>query len=103
MKPCQLKLALALALFFTGGCGAEYPSEKDERHVFRSQPVKLLAGTNVVNEAQAHIGQVISISGKVTHIKNSGGQPAIQIDDTVVCAFGSRFRGPISKLVPRRL
>ena len=85
-------------LWILVGCGAEYPAARDERYVFTAKPVKALAGTNAAAEALPFIGQVISISGKITHIKNSGGQPAIQIDDVVVCAFGSRFRRSISEL-----
>ena len=94
----QKKWLLLLLMMLNGGCNSEYPSEKDEQFVFRSEPVKIMTGSNVSVEGQYLIGQVISASGKISYIKNTGGQPAIQIDDMVVCAFGSRFRKPISKL-----
>lgn len=89
---------LTPCVFVDGPIQYVFPSERDERYVFTAQPVKELAGTNAATQAQAFIGQVISISGKVTHVGNSGRWPTIEIDDKVTCEFGSRFRKPVAEL-----
>lgn len=97
-----MKISVVL-IYFLGwvtivGCDSEYPSQQEEKRVLSSNPTTSIFATNAISQAPAFIGQVVFISGKITHIKNSGGQPALQLDDVVICAFGSRFRKPISNL-----
>ena len=93
-----------MALILCGCYGWEFPNREDIQRVESQQPVARGTISEFEGEkGEKYIGEVIEVEGRILHIVNKGGQPAISIDDPdgalgFTLVFGPNERLPIKEL-----
>lgn len=93
-----------MALILCGCYGWEFPNREDIQRVESQQPVARGTISEFEGEkGEKYIGEVIEVEGRILHIVNKGGQPAISIGDPdgelgFTLFFGPNERLPIKEL-----
>ena len=97
-------LVLCLSSLLVSCYGWEYPRLEHIQKVEGEQsPVKVAFSDIIGPKGEKYIGGVIEIEGKVLHIVNKGGAPAITLGDIhgdfgILLVFGPNQREPIKRL-----
>ncbi|MDB4077695.1 DUF4131 domain-containing protein [Porticoccaceae bacterium] len=100
-----MKFSVVLMALILCGCyGWEFPDRDDIQGVESQQPVARGTISEFEGEkGEKYIGEVIEVEGRILHIVNKAGQPAISIGDPdgtlgFTLVFGPNERLPIKEL-----
>lgn len=104
-REITMKWVAICAVLLLNGCYAwEYARLSDIRKVETEfTPIRVTMEELVGDSGVHYLDEIVEIEGRITHIVNKGGQPAISIFDEeselgLILFFGPNEREPIKKL-----